>query len=85
MKTGSRTIVGLTIALIVLGCLAVTYLLDPAVFSFVSPNGGNPQNNIQPSQPVTVSRTNTVIRVGVEVITTVTASFCNCTDTDSQG
>lgn len=77
MKIGWRTFVIISLALIIFGGIAIVYLLDPSAFSAnygqqISSNQGmtsatTPSNNVSP----------------VIIRSTLTASYCNCTDTQT--
>ncbi|MDA4130786.1 MAG: hypothetical protein OK457_08455 [Thaumarchaeota archaeon] len=82
MRMGWRTFVGLCIALMVTGAIAIIYFIDPSALTFGPSSQDAPLNSL-PNSSTSPPSSNSGMH---EIRITATASYCNCTtDTDSQG
>lgn len=81
MKIGWRTFLVISLLVIIFGGIAIVYLLDPSAFS--------PGSGIQTSNGPTINQkkgnsTSGANNVSPIIIrSTLTASYCNCTDTQT--
>jgi hypothetical protein len=85
MNLSWRISVGITIGLLVLGGIAIAFLLDPNLFSFSTSAPG--QTLVSGNEPpqVATNRSSGGTQVGHDITSTATGVYCNCTDTYSQG
>jgi len=79
MKIGFRTLIAISILLIVVGVIAIFYLLEPSAYLFSQ----NSQLGYAQVSTGNSTATQSVNVVPYEMKTTATASYCNCSDTQS--
>jgi hypothetical protein len=77
MKIGFRTFVVVSILLIVAGVIAISYLIEPTAFLF---SQNSQASGLQVSNGTSAQSTNVT---PIEIKSIATASYCNCTDTQT--